>query len=236
MDHQLFDLVIKQFGDRYRLLYWDVRGHGRSRPMGDDFSIRTATEDLLAILETEVIDEVILVGISMGGFISQELYFLRPNLVKAMVLIDTLCITWKQPPGIKCMRPFSRLGFWLMPQRLLRWFGGSCAGTKKNTRRQARKLCKQVPKKDFLKIWRGIITCDHYEPGHIINVPLLMILGQYDYLVGLGLIKWLTPKWADCQPDCRLVTVPGAGHNSIQDNPEFFRQTLQEFLDIILIK
>ncbi|MCP4711091.1 MAG: alpha/beta hydrolase [Planctomycetes bacterium] len=50
MDHTIFEHQANAFSKSYRVLTWDVRGHGLSRPMGDDFSINQATDDLIAIL------------------------------------------------------------------------------------------------------------------------------------------------------------------------------------------
>src|SRR5690606_27347453 len=48
MDHRMFDAQIPALADSYRVLICDVRGHGRSQPLGINFSIAAAAEDLLA--------------------------------------------------------------------------------------------------------------------------------------------------------------------------------------------
>ena len=50
VDHHTFDVQIPVLSQDYRVLTWDVRGHGLSQPIGKAFSIRAAVEDLLAIL------------------------------------------------------------------------------------------------------------------------------------------------------------------------------------------
>lgn len=53
MDHRMFDAQIPALAGKYRVLVWDVRGHGRSQPLGRDFSIAAAVEDLLAVVAQE---------------------------------------------------------------------------------------------------------------------------------------------------------------------------------------
>lgn len=76
----------------------DTRGHGRSglpRPPGrgarnlttDDLSMPRIARDLLAVVDDAGIDEVLVVGHSMGTQTALELYRLAPDRVAAMVLI-----------------------------------------------------------------------------------------------------------------------------------------------------
>src|SRR5574344_1973876 len=70
-DHRLFYQQVKAFSKRYFLLLWDAPGHGLSRPY-TDFSYDHCADDLFQILQQEGIQKVVLVGQSMGGFISQS--------------------------------------------------------------------------------------------------------------------------------------------------------------------
>ena len=51
VDHHTFDRLVPLVAEHYRVLTWDVRGHGLSRPMGQNFSVPLAVEALLAILD-----------------------------------------------------------------------------------------------------------------------------------------------------------------------------------------
>ncbi len=235
MDHRLFERQMSVLLEKNRVLVWDVRGHGLSRPIGDDFSIRIATDDLVAILDEVGIGQAVFMGISMGGFISQEMVYYYPQRVKGLVVLDSLCITSKRTMGLKIMSLISPTVFRLCPQRLIWWFGGWCAGRKRETREQAWKLTRQVPKVDILKIWGAILHCDHYQPGYQVAVPMLLAYGERDNIVGMGQIKRLSPVWAAREVDCRLVVVPDAGHNACMDNPEFLNQEILAFLDRISV-
>ncbi|MBN2376768.1 MAG: alpha/beta hydrolase [Sedimentisphaerales bacterium] len=230
MDHSQFGEQVDFLKKDYQILSWDVRGHGKSGPMGDGFSIRGAAEDLLAILDEINCSTATLVGLSMGGIISQEVAFLGPGRVGRLVVIGSLCNTWRQPRVAKLVGVVSLSMFRLFPEKFLHWFGGFCAGIKKTTRKQAARLGRQVPKADFLKIWEAITSCDHYEENYRIRQPFLLTHGRYDILVGLGLIKVLAPRWADYEPDCRYEVIPKAGHNAMNDNPDYFNQLLLDFL------
>jgi 3-oxoadipate enol-lactonase len=51
MDHHMFDEQVKALADEYRVLAWDNRGHGQSRPLGGAFSLTDSADDLVALLD-----------------------------------------------------------------------------------------------------------------------------------------------------------------------------------------
>ncbi len=66
---------------------WDLRGHGRSAT-GDVYSRDAALADLTSVAEEAAADApAVLVGHSLGGYLSLALAISRPELVRALVLI-----------------------------------------------------------------------------------------------------------------------------------------------------
>lgn len=58
----------------HRLVFFDLRGHGRSQPKGEvAFSIETLSHDLRAVIEEAGLEEVVIVGHSIGGMIALRL-------------------------------------------------------------------------------------------------------------------------------------------------------------------
>ena len=73
LDHRMFAEQVSALKDDYRLLTWDMRGHGDSQPMGNAFTVPTAVDDLLAILDDVGAENAIFLGQSTGGYVVQEL-------------------------------------------------------------------------------------------------------------------------------------------------------------------
>ena len=59
--------------DRYRLLCFDTRGHGKSDAPQGAYTLEQLAGDALAVLDHLQIDKVHFVGLSMGGMIAQEM-------------------------------------------------------------------------------------------------------------------------------------------------------------------
>jgi len=91
MDHSMFAPQIEAFREHYRCITWDERGHGQTGQMQElsPFDYWDAARDLIALLEHLGITNAVLVGMSQGGFLSLRAALLRPDLVRALVLIDT---------------------------------------------------------------------------------------------------------------------------------------------------
>ena len=63
----VWSALISLLRDRYRVVAWDMRGHGESRAGSDGVSLEATASDLAMLLRELDLDDAILVGHSMGG-------------------------------------------------------------------------------------------------------------------------------------------------------------------------
>ncbi len=80
---------VEALQDSYRLLTYDVRGHGRSGKPPGPYSIDLFADDLYSLLEALGITRTHVVGLSMGGMIAQALAVAHPEKLHSLVLCDT---------------------------------------------------------------------------------------------------------------------------------------------------
>ena len=73
----------------YRVIAPDLRGLGLSDAPDLGYSMPTYADDLAALLEALQVDEVVLVGLSMGGYVAFEFLRRHRERVRALVLFDT---------------------------------------------------------------------------------------------------------------------------------------------------
>lgn len=93
IDHRTWVLQAG-FAQRYRVVTYDVRGHGVSLAT-KAFDFSDAVDDLLALLDVLGATSAVLIGQSMGGNISQEVAYRQPQRVTALVLVGCACNTWR---------------------------------------------------------------------------------------------------------------------------------------------
>jgi 3-oxoadipate enol-lactonase len=88
-DLRIWDKVILHLAGRYRLIRYDKRGHGLSDSPPGPYTIHSHVDDLAGLLAYLQVDEVILIGVSVGGMIALDYAASRPQQDKALVLCDT---------------------------------------------------------------------------------------------------------------------------------------------------
>ncbi|UCG94460.1 MAG: alpha/beta hydrolase [Candidatus Aerophobus sp.] len=87
--HEWWRWQVPELSLHYRVYSLDVRGHGQSTTLQRPYSVEGFTRDLEIFLQTVGIDEVALIGWSMGGIISMQYCLNHPAKVRALVLIAT---------------------------------------------------------------------------------------------------------------------------------------------------
>lgn len=88
-DFRIWAAVAALLGDRFRLVFYDKRGHGLSEATAAPYRIEDHIGDLAALLDHLGIKSATVVGLSVGGMIALGLAAARPDIVRALVLCDT---------------------------------------------------------------------------------------------------------------------------------------------------
>jgi 3-oxoadipate enol-lactonase len=86
---EMWDWTLPALADRYRVLRYDMRGHGRSATTPGPYSIAMLADDAAALLDALGIGAAHIVGLSMGGMIGQQLGARYPDKVLSLALCDT---------------------------------------------------------------------------------------------------------------------------------------------------
>ena len=87
-DHTMFEQQFYFFEDAYNIIAWDAPAHGESRPYSR-FTYENAANGLKRILDECGVSNVVLIGQSMGGYITQSFICRYPEMAKAFVSIDS---------------------------------------------------------------------------------------------------------------------------------------------------
>jgi 3-oxoadipate enol-lactonase len=82
--------LASELSKNFKIILIDNRGMGKSSKTTSDYTLADVASDALSVMDAMNIREFGLMGISMGGFIAQEIVKLAPNRVKALSLMCTL--------------------------------------------------------------------------------------------------------------------------------------------------
>jgi pimeloyl-ACP methyl ester carboxylesterase len=218
----MFEATSDALANRYRVITWDVRGHGRSDyPTDDDeYSLRLAVDDMVAILEAAGVERAVLMGHSLGGYLSLELQRVHPERASALVLIGT-------GPGYR--RDDARNGWNKMAETFAvnletNGLAGLPAGeeVRVDVHRNADGLARAA---------RGILRQhDDRVLANLpsITVPVLVVVGERDKPF-LAASDYMAAKI----PGATLAVIAGAGHAPMITHPNDFLAQVRAFLDTV---
>lgn len=99
-DHSHWRGQLPDFSAAHRCVAIDLRGHGDSDKPDEDYTIGRFVDDVAWLIEEVQIDTPVLIGHSMGGCIGLNLAHRYPDLLRALVMVDSPVI----PIG-KALRP-----------------------------------------------------------------------------------------------------------------------------------
>ena len=89
--HKLWQLQIRPMSQRFKVITYDVRGHGDSSGSNEKYSIKLFASDLKALLDNLGIAKTHICGLSMGGLIAQQFVLDYPHMFDRLILAGTFC-------------------------------------------------------------------------------------------------------------------------------------------------
>jgi pimeloyl-ACP methyl ester carboxylesterase len=209
-------------GDRWRIVSWDMRGHGHTASPADpaQYSAALTVADMRALLDHLGIARAVVGGLSLGGYVSLAFYLAHPERVRALVICDSgpgyrnaeARAAWNQRADDRA-RELEARGLDALAGR---------------TREMREAMGHHASAQGVAHAARGMLA---QEGSQVIDglptirVPTLVIVGDQDQ-----------PFLAPCEymakkiPGARLEVIRGAGHASNLDQPDAFNRVLRDFL------
>ncbi len=226
-DHTLFLPQVGPLSERYRLLLWDVRGHGLSQPMAELPTAQRAATDLAALLDHLDIGQIGYIGQSFGGMVGQQLMIWQPDRVLAAVMLGTVSLTmpltWLERLGLA----LTPLVIRLYPKPLFCRQAPPKIAITKDAQRAYRAMIDHLSPTALNDIYTALArSMPAPDPDFRFNVPLLICHGDQD---ATGNIARTSQKWVAHEPEARFALIPHAGHNANMDNPAAFNDLALTF-------
>ena len=216
---------------RYRVIVFDNRGSGQTGAPDGPWTIRMMAADTAGLLDALEIDRTHVLGVSMGGYIAQELALAHPRRVAGLVLATTsvgpyllkmsILEEWARPAlaGIDPLAFFQIMLPFMFNDRCFEQPGVlemAVATIAPHTDTPPPVLARQM------------IACVEHDARDrigLITAPTLVLAGRQDPFVPFSLSEEL----AALIPGARLHVLEGGGHGFLATADEFNRAVL-EFL------
>ncbi len=218
--------------EKYHIVTYDIRGHGQSEEGSDDFSIDLFVSDLIGLMDHLKINDTILCGLSLGGYIALNAISKYPNRFKALVLSDTQCIADTAETKEKRMKAIESIQNGGLEKyaddsvRNLFAPGSFISACKEiaDVRRMILTTSESSLCKTLLALAERKETCSILID---IKVPVLIIVGNEDKITPPASAEYLTENIKGSS----IQIIENAGHMSNMENPGKFNEELLKFLE-----
>jgi pimeloyl-ACP methyl ester carboxylesterase len=226
--HDNWHPQVKHFSDRYRVITYDIRGHGKSSGSDRKYSCALFADDLHTLLTALDIEQPILGGLSLGGMISQEYAVKYSENLSGLILADTAVAT--------ALTLKDKLQKWSFPVSLVKWYirrktpeeyarwSFGYFDMKEDVREYLIQEQLRMNQAEFLKLMDAVYGFELLDLASI-KVPTLVVLGENER-------KAVFPhadKMIELIEKSKKVIISDAGHASNLENPEEFNRVLDEF-------
>ncbi|WP_042461322.1 alpha/beta fold hydrolase [Neobacillus dielmonensis] len=203
----------------------DLRGFGETLcPKDQEISMNAFAKDIIGLLDHLGIDQAHILGFSMGGIISQEIYKIRPEKVKSFILASTVFYIPKWLEKLLLM-VFKRFETMTVDQ-FKRQATFSCLYDKSDEMVQKVMPVWSNHLDGFMPSWRACLHIDYRETLKTISVPTLVISCQQDKICPAFFQK----RMKKLIPDSMLYTIKKAGHMGKIEKVEEFNREVLKFL------
>ncbi|MCR9172327.1 MAG: alpha/beta fold hydrolase [bacterium] len=219
----------KKLAEYYRVILVDLRNHGRS-DWSDDFSYEIMADDVLELCDDLELEDVVLVGHSMGGKVAMHVAEKREELLRKLIIVDMGIKSYPMHhehiiAGIKAVdienldarsEAEDQLGAYIESEGVKQF------------------LLKNMYWKEKGKLaWRMNVAVLEREMPNILSgfkadeifTPTLFIRGAMSNYILDEDIRSLEVQF----PDMELATIENAGHWVHAEAPEEFQETLLGF-------
>lgn len=230
-DLRVWDDMLPHLPTGWRLIRYDKRGHGLSGVTPAPYSMDTHVGDLAGLLDALGVTGAVIVGLSIGGLIAQGLSSARPDLVRALVLMDTAhrigtTETWNG--RIEAIR---NSGLESIADAVMeRWFSASFRAAYPEAVAGWRNMLVRTPQEGYVGSCVAIRDVDYEREARAIAVPTLAMAGSADLSTPPDMVR----ATAAIIPGARFELIEGPGHLPCVEAPERTAELINGFVHALL--
>jgi 3-oxoadipate enol-lactonase len=219
----------------FRRIAPDLRGMGQSDAPDLGYGMNIYAADLAALLDALGIEEVILCGLSMGGYIIFELLRTWRSRLRGLVLMDTRAEA-DTPEARRARDSAASLarerGAAAIAEAMLpKLLAPDTLANQRDVVEHVRSMIAGTPVAGIV----GALAAMRHRAGSesllssLADVPTMVMVGESDALTPPEQARTLV----EAIPGARLEIIPGAGHLPPLEQPEEVTRRLREFLSAL---
>ena len=233
-DISLWEPQVRRFAGRYRILRYDLRGHGGSPPTGQRrMDAAALAADLLEVMDSEGIAEAFHVGVSIGALAGIAAAARQPRRFRALWLCNANLATTPASAASLAERAAlagSRGMGALTALTLDKWFGRSTPPAAPELRGRIGAMIERTDPASFAAYATGMQVYDFTSTLASLPLPVTLVAGSADAEIARQF-----SAQAERLSALRLALIDGAGHLPNAEAPEAFNAMLDRTLANLLV-
>lgn len=216
----------------FRVIAVDLPGHGHSEVYSETHSVEMMADIIRELLESLKIDKTVLVGHSLGGYVTLAFLDLYPHMLKGYCLFhshplaDTPEITEKRKNDISVVMAGKK--DLMYPDSIEKMFAPMNIEILRDQVKRSKKIASVIPGNGIIALLNGMIKRPSrvglMEEG---RVPCLWILGTMDNYIPYGTIR----EKVNLPPNATIVTLQNSGHLGFVEEEESAVAAITEFVN-----
>jgi len=222
----IWDAQVPEFEKHFRLLRYDMRGHGQSSVPPQPYSVPELASDVLSLADFLGIDRFHLCGLSIGGMIGMSLALQSPARLRKLVLCSTAAKigtfeSWNtriEMVRTQGMKEIARI----TPSR---WFTTNFQNSSTKVVAAVARTVESLNPEGYIGGCCAVRDFDARATVSNIDVPVLVISATHDPAAPPSDGYFL----AEHIPGARYAEV-NASHISIMEDPQSFTNEVLKFL------
>ncbi|PMY80618.1 alpha/beta hydrolase [Pseudomonas sp. FW306-2-2C-D06B] len=225
---EAWDAVASHLVEDFRILTFDLRGHGRSSRVYGRYEIDDFVGDTLALAAHVGFDTFDLAGFSLGGLIAQRLALQHPHRLRRLALLATVSGRTRE----ERTRVLERLAALQEGERgshhdasLSRWLSEDFQARNPELIACLRQRDAENDPQCYAAAYRVLAETDYGGFIDQIQVPTLIATGEQDQ----GSNPRMATFMHECIPGSRLEILPGLRHSILIEAPQQVAGLLHEF-------
>jgi 3-oxoadipate enol-lactonase len=218
------------FSREYRVLTYDVRGHGETECPESPVDMPLLVADLRELMRALGIDSAFVLGYSMGGRIALQLALDEPSMVRALVLANSGVGVGPRPPGAEERRQSLIAALQrgdletVSEQMTAASFSPGLKERDPALFERYRRIKLANDAQSFARVWGAVMQSSPPDVSRLV-CPVLIVAGENDAFMSLEMAR-LTQA---AIPGSRLEVLP-AGHAAALEAPDEFNRIVLDFL------
>jgi len=234
LNKTMWEMQLEVLKDEYRVIAYDVRGHGDTDAGSDHFSIDLFVTDLISFMNDLNINKAILCGLSMGGYIALNAVENYPQLFDALILSDTSCAadtTESKHKRLMAIEDIKINGIEnFANENIKNLFAPGSFQSKESAISRVREMIVNTTTESIFNTMHALAmrkeTCSRLIG---IKLPVLILVGIDDIITPLSAAKVMHENI----PGSKLNIVEQAGHLSNMENPYEFNYLIKKFIETV---